>query len=267
MIYRMMTGVVLLVGVISCARAQGANVVTPAAGASASTPATEVKMKTYTVPVGTRIPLILKNEISTRTAMPGDAVYLVSDFPVVADGAVLLPAGMYVKGVIDRVQRAGKVKGRAQLQMHFISMILPNGVEIQLPGSLDKAPSSGGAKVKDREGTIEQAGNKGQDAQRIASNTLEGTGVGSIAGYASGNAGMGAGIGGGAGAMVGVLTTLLTRGHDVVFPQGASLEMVLDRPLELQQTQLIGMPASSGVIIPSPVTARQVPMITSKPND
>jgi hypothetical protein len=182
--------------------------------------APESSSKTYTVPAGTKILLSLKNEISSRVAMPGDPVYLVSDFPVVADGIAVLPAGMYVRGVIDSVQRPGKVKGRAQLQLHFTSIILPNGVEVSLPGSLSNAPGSTGAKVKNAEGTVQQSGSVGQDAQRITQDSALGAGVGGLVGYGSGDAAKGLGIGAGAGAAVGVLTTLLTRGNDVVFPPG-----------------------------------------------
>jgi hypothetical protein len=242
---------VLLVSLIGGAAAQAPVAEVSLAGAQAGVPQSEKELNTYTVPAGTRILLSLKNEISTRIAMPGDPVYFVSDFPVVKDGAVVLPAGMYVKGVIDSVQRPGKVKGRAQIQMHADSMIFPNGVEVRLPLTLDQVPGSSGAKVKNAEGTVEQSGSKGKDTQRIATNTVEGTGIGSVVGYGTGNVGLGAGIGAGAGAAVGVLTTLLTRGNDVVFPQGTTLEMVLSRPVVLQQTQLTGMPAYTGITVPA----------------
>ncbi len=254
----------LIFGMIPCAPAQA-----PAAagspGANGAISQTETGLKTYTVPSGTRILLSLKNEISTRAAMPGDPVYLVSDFPVVADGVVVLPAGMYVKGYIDRVQRPGKVKGRAQLQMHFGSIVFPNGVEIALPGSLDKVPGSSGAKVENAEGTVEQGGSAGRDVQTIASNTGEGAGVGSLVGLGSGNVGMGAGIGAGAGATVGVLTTLLTRGNDIVFPPGMTLEMVLSRPLVVKQAQLAGMPGYTGMTTPAEL--QQSPGAIPKPHN
>ncbi len=255
----------LLVGMTLCAPGQ-TNAVQASPGASvAAAPAAETGLKTYTVPSGTRILLSLKSEISTRAAAPGDPVYLVSDFPVVAEGVVVLPAGMYVKGIIDRVVRPGKVKGRAQLQMHFVSIIFPNGVEIALPGSLDKVPGSSGAAVKNAEGTVEQGGTKGRDAKQIAGTTLEGAGVGSLVGYGTGNVGMGAGIGAGAGAAVGVLTTLLTRGSDIVFPAGTTLEMVLSRPLVVQQTQLAGMPGYTGMTAPAGL--QQSPAIVPKPDN
>lgn len=256
MVYRSTIGVVLLVGMIPCARAQATGAAGAATGVTATAPVTQTGVKTYTVPPGTKILLSLKNEISTRLAKPGDPVYLVSDFPVVEDGAVVLPAGLYVRGRIDGVRRPGKVKGRAQLQMHFVSIIFPNGLEVPLPGSLDEVPGSNGAKVKNDEGTVEQGGSKGKDTERITSTTLEGAGVGSLAGYGAGHVGMGAGIGAGAGAAVGVLTTLFTRGNDVVIPQGTSLEMVLSKPIVLQQAQLVGMPASTGMTVQATVTER-----------
>src|SRR5205814_5858146 len=126
--------------------------------------------------------------------------------------------------------------------MHFGSIIFPNGVEIALPGSLDKVPGSSGAQVKNSEGAVEQGSSVGHDAKQITGTTLEGAGVGSLAGTASGNAGMGGAIGASAGASIGVLTTLLTRGNDIVFPPGTTVEMVLNRPLVIKQSQLAGMP-------------------------
>lgn len=242
----LMIRAILLVSILTQAAAQAPSVVVPGAGSTAGVGHSADESKTYTIPVGTKILLSLKTEISTRLAMPGDPVYFVSDFPVVEDGGVVLPAGMYVKGVIDRVQRPGRVRGQAEIQMHAASMILPNGEEIQLPLTLDEVPGSNGARVKNAEGTIEQDPSKGQDTQRIATNTIEGTGLGSVVGSSTGSAGLGAGIGAGTGAAVGLLTTLLTRGKDVVFPQGTPLEMVLSRPLVLQRQQLDGMSTYAG---------------------
>ena len=151
--------------------------------------------------------------------------------------------------------------------MHFVSIIFPNGLQVPLPGSVDKVPSGNGAKVKNSEGTVEQDASKGKDAQRISSNTLEGAGVGGLVGYGTGNVAMGTGIGAGAGAAAGILTTLFTRGNDVVIPQGTSLEMVLSRPIVLQQSQLTGMPASTGMTVQGTVNPQPLPPATPKPNN
>jgi type IV secretion system protein VirB10 len=268
MTLRLATSFLLMVGLTQCALAQASAAPVSAPPGVPAVPQSTDAVKTYTVPAGTRILLSLKNEISSRVAMPGDPVYFVSEFPVVADGVVVLPAGMYVTGSIDKVQRPGKVKGRAELQMHFVSMIFPNGVSIPVPGSVDKVPGSSGANVKNSEGTVEQSGTKGRDARTIASNTAEGAGVGSMVGLGTGNAGMGTGIGASAGAAVGVLTTLFTRGNDIVFPPGTALEMVLSRPVVVQQTQLAGMPSFTGLNMAMPSAApMQPPPPAPRPNN
>jgi hypothetical protein len=237
---------VLLVGLVQGVLAQA-----PAPSADNSA-AVQAAAKTYTVPAGTKLLLSLRHEVSTRVAKTGDTVYFTSEFPVVQEGAVVIPAGMYVKGIIDNVQRPGKIKGRAQIQLHLASLIFPNGAEIAIPGNLDSASGADSAKVKNAEGTVEANGSKGKDAQRIAEDSIAGAGVGGMTGWASGNIGMGGGIGAAAGATAGVLTTLLTRGNDIVFPQGSTMEMVLARPLTVQQAQLNGMPQYTGVTTPAP---------------
>lgn len=171
----------------------------------------------------------------------GDGVYLVSTFPVTDGTRVVIPAGIYVQGTIDRVVRPGRIKGRAEVGMHFTSMIFPNGAVISVPGAVDGLPGSGGPKIKDAEGTIQQAGNKGRDIGTIAQTAATGAEIGTIAGAATGHVGEGLGIGSGAGAVAGILTTLFTRGDDVIIETGTSIEMVLERPLELQQSQLAGL--------------------------
>ena len=112
--------------------------------------------------------LSLKSGINTKTAQQGDGVYLVSSFPVVGGSRIMIPVGVYVQGVVDHVVRPGRVKGRAQINLHFTTMIFPNGSVVEVPGVLNSLPGSDGPKVKDSEGTVEQAGNKGRDVGNIA---------------------------------------------------------------------------------------------------
>src|SRR6201985_1506757 len=144
---------------------------TPAPAVTASGPPvgeTSLDDKTYTVPAGTKVLLSLKSGVNTKTARPGDGVYLVSTFPVIVGSHVLIPTGVYVQGTVDRVERPGRVKGRAKLLIHFTTMIFPNGQVVGIPGTVDNLPGSGGPAVKGEEGTIEQASNKGKDAGNIA---------------------------------------------------------------------------------------------------
>ena len=81
----------------------------------------------------------------------------------------MIPSGVYVQGVVDRVVRAGRVKGKAQLDMHFTSMIFPNGTVVEIPGLVNSLPGAKQQSVRDDgEGTIEQDGDKGRNAAKAA---------------------------------------------------------------------------------------------------
>jgi type IV secretion system protein VirB10 len=211
--------------------------------------------KTYTVPAGTKVLLQLRSAINTKSTKPGDGVYLASTFPVVVGNRVMIPAGVYVQGVVDRVTRAGRVHGKAQLDMHFSSIIFPNGSVVEIPGIVNSLPGARKQSVKDDgEGTIEQDSNKGRNAGRVAEIAIPTGGtVGSIGGLGSGHplAGGIAGIGAGV-AAVG-LVSLFTRGADVNIDSGTQVEMILQRPLALEEGNLAdgGFPAFSPALVPA----------------
>jgi len=210
--------------------------------------------KTYAVPAGTKVLLELRSALNTRSAKPGDGVYLFSTFPVVVGNRVMIPTGVYVQGMVDRVQRGGRISGKAQLDMHFTSMIFPNGTVVDIPGVVDSVPGAKSQTVKNNgEGTIEQNGDKGRNAGKAAEIALPtGAGVGTIGGARSGHpiegglAGLGAGL-----ATVGIVS-LFTRNADVDIPSGTQVEMVLQRPLLLEEENLAGVaqPGSAPALVP-----------------
>jgi len=224
---------------------------TPNLAPAAAVPA----KRTYTVPAGTKVLLQLRSAVNTKSAKAGDGVYLASTFPVVVGNRVMIPAGVYVQGVVDRVERAGHVKGRAQLDMHFTSIIFPNGSVVEIPGLVNSLPGASKQNVKDDgEGTIEQQGDKTRNMGKVAEVAIPTGGtVGSIAGLGSGHplAGGIAGIAGGVGAAA--LVSLFTRGADVNIEQGTQVEMVLQRPLILEDENLtgVGAPGSSAALVPA----------------
>jgi hypothetical protein len=212
---------------------------------TSASPASAPGKVTYTVPEGTKVLLQLRSAINTKSAKQGDGVYLASTFPVVVGNRVLIPAGVYVQGTIDRVIRAGHVKGRSQLDMHFTSIIFPNGTVVEIPGIVNSLPGAQKQTVKDDgEGTIEQSGDKGHNAGETAKIAIPTGGtVGSIGGLASGHPLAGGIAGIGAGLAAAGLVSLFTRGADVNIESGAQVEMVLQRPLVLEQQNLSGTAA------------------------
>ncbi|MFZ0301501.1 MAG: hypothetical protein WAL75_02405 [Terracidiphilus sp.] len=215
---------------------------------------------TYTVPAGTKVLLQLSSAINTKSAKAGDGVYLASIFPVVVGNRVMIPKGVYVQGVIDRVARGGRIKGKAQLDMHFTSMIFPNGSVVEIPGMVNSLPGAKNQSVKpDQEGTIEQDGNKGRNAGETAKIAIPtGAGVGTIGGAATGHpiegglAGLGAGL-----ATVG-LVSLFTRNADVDIPSGTQVEMLLQQPLKLEESNLASGSGPNS-LVPASDQARPLP--------
>jgi hypothetical protein len=239
---------------------------TPEAAASstesADQPSATAAKKTYTVPAGTKVLLQLSSAINTKSAKPGDNVYLASTFPVVVGNRVMIPAGVYVQGVVDRVVRAGRVKGRSQLDMHFTSIIFPNGTVVEIPGIVNSLPGASKQKVKDNgEGTIEQGGDKGRNAGKVAEVAIPTGGtVGTIGGLGAGHPIEGGLVGIGAGLAAVGLTSLFTRGADVNIESGAQVEMVLQRPLLLEEENLSGVG-----VAPALVPAANQPKPMEKP--
>jgi hypothetical protein len=216
----------------------------PAAAAVAPTPEAAQPptpaAKTYTVPAGTKVLLQLRSAINTKSAKAGDGVYLASTFPVVVGNRVMIPAGVYVQGTVDRVLRAGRVKGKAQLDMHFSSIIFPNGTVVEIPGMVNSLPGAKQQSVKDNgEGTIEQSSDKSRHAGEVAKIAIPTGGtVGSIGGLESGHPLAGGVAGIAAGLATAGVVALFTRGADVDIASGTQVEMVLQRPLLLEESNL-----------------------------
>ena len=187
----------------------------------------------YVIPAGTKIPLVLRQSIWTKNAKENDSVYAATNFPVVVDGQMVIPPGTYVQGIVSQVKRAGRVKGRAELLVHFTSLVYPSGYTVLLPGAVDSAPDVDG-KVKGKEGTVEGAGGKGKDAGTIAQTGGYGTLIGGLAGQS----GKGAAVGGGLGAAAGLAAVLFTRGPDLKIENGTAIDMVLERPVTVDKTRI-----------------------------
>ena len=120
-----------------------------------------------TVKAGTKIPLALKQGISTHSARVrrsgGRQLSLLS---ITTLSLFLREPSFKAPFAVLCVR---EVKGRAELQMTFTSMIFPSGYTVVLPGAVEGVPGSNDSAIKDSEGTIQQSGSKGKDAQTIAS--------------------------------------------------------------------------------------------------
>jgi len=190
------------------------------------------------IPAGTKIPLTLAQAISTKNAREGDAVYAQTAFPFVLNDRILVPAGTYIQGKIMHTQKAGRAGDkRAEILIHFTSMIYPSGYTVMLPGSVDNTPGADNKGVKDSEGTIQQDSNAGQRVEDAAKGAAVGATVGSIGGAAAGGLN-GARYGGLAGIAGGVAWALLKHGPDVKLDIGTSIEMEIQRDVKVDGSRI-----------------------------
>ena len=187
------------------------------------------------IPAGTKLPISLTNAISTKSNRQGDPVYAQTTFPVVLNDRIVVPAGTYVQGRIMQIKPAPRFKGRAEVMMHFTTLIYPSGYTVMLPGSIENAPAVDKAKVKDKEGTIRADSDKASKAATVAVPAAEGGAV--AGGLASGSRG-GALAGAGLGAAVGVGLAMLSHGKEVKLIPGTTLEVVLQRDVAVNSVRI-----------------------------
>jgi hypothetical protein len=209
--------------------------------APAPSPRSAGNSQLITVPAGTRLGVTMENGISTNSAKPGDSVYFRTSFPVTMNNKVVIPVGSYLRGEVTESKRPGHVKGKGELRIRLNTLILPNGYTVDL--NAEPHSSDAGGTKTDSEGKITGPGGKGKDAETIATTTVAGAGIGAIAA-----GGKGAGIGAGIGGVAGLAAVLLSRGPDAQLPRGSSMDLVLERDLQLETEQIhytnVGQPST-----------------------
>jgi len=190
------------------------------------------------VHAGTRIPLSLRNAIDTKHSHEGDRVYLDTIYPVVVNSRVVISRGSYVSGTLTTSKPAGAIGKKGELFIRFDSLILPNGVTRDFRSRL-ASKDSGRGKVDPNEGTITGERDNANTAKTTAEGAGIGAGVGGLAGAAAGHPLPGLGIGAAAGAAVGLATAMGRHKPDVTLPRGTVVEMLLDRDLSYQASDLV----------------------------
>lgn len=202
------------------------------------------------VPKDTHVGVILESGISTATAKPGDSVYFRTSFPITINNKVIIPVGSYLRGEVADTKRPGRVKGKGELRLRLNTLVFPNGYTVDM--NAEPHSADGGQVKTDSEGQMTGPGGKGKDATTIATTTAAGAGIGAIAG-----GGKGAGIGAGVGGVAGLAAVLLSRGPDAQLPRGSSMDLVLERDLQLDADQIHYTSTGGGP--PSTVVIQQTP--------
>ncbi len=182
------------------------------------------------VPKGTGIPVALANRVSTKNIQEGANVYATTVIPISDGKKIVIPTGTTVLGKVVAAERAGRVKGKAQLTISFQSLVLPSGLKVPIYASLGTSDTG----KRKGEATIEAE--PGKDGEDIAVAGGKGAATGAVVGALSRgvSVGKGAAIGGAAGVAGGLAEALIRRGDDLELQRGTIIEIVLDNDVDFQ---------------------------------
>jgi hypothetical protein len=183
---------------------------------------------TVTVPAGTTLYALLERPISTRSAKPGDRVYLQTAHPVVVKNEIVIPAGTYVEATLDTIAGRGWINRRIELRLHVTRLLWPNGYVIAASNSMQGASAS-------NEG-IESNGLPPVSTASVTSVAapIAGTAIGAVS-DGVGGAIVGGYIGGAIGAVASIIA--IKGGSDVTMDSGSPLDLVLQNPLTLDEAR------------------------------
>ena len=194
-----------------------------------------------TVPAQTQFALVLTHPIDSKSMHRGDDIYAQTTAPVAVGDQVVIPAGTFVQGQIDKLSRKGS---RSEIALQSFSVLFPNGYVANVKGpeniESDEGTAwnnpSGGAKAGAFIAPMAGAGIGaaiGSAAHTTQSSTLGGTTITSSSpkGVAIGSV---AGLAAGAVAMV----VLLTHSHSFYVQLGSPMTMTLQQPMTLAANQV-----------------------------
>ena len=189
---------------------------------------------------GTQLALILTHPIDSKSMHRGDTVFAETTAPVLAGDQVVIPAGAFVQGKVEKLTRQGS---RADLLMQSVSVALPDGYVINVKGPVEITSGEGTAWRNPGDGAKVGAvlapfiGSGLGTAIGIAAHTTEtmpfgnstittstpkGMAIGSITGLAAGTL---------------VSFVLMARSHHFYVGEGSALEMTLPRPVTVASGQ------------------------------
>jgi hypothetical protein len=151
---------------------------TPPADLPPSSPASKpesnqpAEATAVTIPAGTHLALVLTHPVDSKSTHRGDEIDAQTTAPVAVGNQVVVPAGTFVQGKVEKLARNGD---RGEFLMQSLSIVFPDGYVAQVPGPVN---------IESDEGTAWRNPSNGAKAGAIAA-PLAGTGLGALIGSAA----------------------------------------------------------------------------------
>jgi hypothetical protein len=194
--------------------------------------------QTQNVPRGTRLKVILNNDLSTKTTDEGDQFEATVAEAVRVDGRTLIPRGSTIEGTVTEVERAKRLAGlagKAKLTLRF-DRIRVRGQSRPIHATVVSVhdPVEG---LTDEDLEDSDVGDEGEveadtDTKDVLTKGAIGVAAGALLGALFGNVSRGVIIG----SIGGAVAILAPKGKDVILKEGTGLTIRLDRDLNLAIT-------------------------------
>lgn len=205
-----------IIAVSACGATQPDPVYTPPSspgGVTQTTPTQPTEVNTTQrglIPAGQELDVRLQSTLSSETATPEQRFEAVTVVDMNQDGTVLIPAGSVVRGVVNDVDRPGRIDRVGSLTLSF-DQVTVRGRSYPIRGMATQVFESGGIR--------EEAGTAGV-----------GAGAGAI---------LGGILGGVKGAVLGAVigaggAIAATEGKDITLPAGSIIRIRLDSPVTIR---------------------------------
>ncbi len=185
-----------------------------------------------TLPSGAKLQVVLETTLTTKTTKVGDPFRARLVVPVWANEHEILPVGTAVTGTVVGLKGAGRVKGRAEMQLRPEMIYLPDGRDISLGATLADAQTGGDEKLDPKEGTVKGGGKDGIDTRKTIAGAAVGAGIGAVTA-----GGTGAAIGAGTAGAIALLHHVLKKGKDASLPAGTELVLEVTRSVSFSDMQ------------------------------
>ena len=213
-----------------------------------------------TIPAGTHLALALTHPVDSKATHRGDEIFAQTTSPVIVANQVVIPAGTFVQGKVEKMTRRGS---RGELLMQSVSVVFPNGYVATINGPLNMESDEGTAwnnpSAAEKTGIFVAplaglgigaaigAAQHTTDSSSLGGTTLtasspKGLAIGSLVGLAAGGA---------------VALVLLARSHHFYVQEGSPLEMSLPRPVTLAQVPTTNTEAAASS--PAPALPKRIP--------
>jgi len=232
-------------------------------GGAADSPAT------ITIPAGVRLELVLTHPVDSHSKTAGDEIFAQTSAPVIAGDEVVIPAGTFVRGRVEKLTRNGT---RAEMLMQSATLVLANGYIVQAGGPVNieseewtawNNPSAGARAAIILAPVLGAGAGLGIGAATDKARTLGGGTVGFPGGpmvqapSLTFNDHRNLGIGGAVGGGVGLIVALAVAAHNRHFyvQEGSPMMMALPEAIALPRAQ-VNQANQEAAAHPAPVPVR-----------